>query len=72
MTSGKVSTHPCISLRSKSDVIENIWDRITFNKRWSHAASLVVRKGATVESSFPPLPAYGDYGPGLRDPDPSK
>ena len=33
-------------------------DRITFDKRWVNAASLVVRKGATLESSFSPLPAY--------------
>ena len=37
-------------------------DRITFNKRWVNAASLVVRKGATLESSSPPLPAHGVYG----------
>ena len=39
-------------------------DRITFDKRWVYAASLVVRKGATMESSFPPLPAHGDGEPG--------
>ena len=39
-------------------------DRITFSKRWVHAASLVVRKGATLESSFPPLPAHGVHGTG--------
>ena len=39
-------------------------DRITFSKRWVNAASLVVRKGATLESSFPPLPAHGVYGTG--------
>ena len=39
-------------------------DRITFSKRWVHAASLVVCKGATLESSFLPLPAHGDDGPG--------
>ena len=39
-------------------------DRITFNKRWVTAVSLVVRKGATLESSFPPLPAHGVYGTG--------
>ena len=32
-------------------------DRITFNKRWVNAASLVVKKGTMLESSFPPLPA---------------
>ena len=35
-------------------------DRITFDRKWMHAASLVVRKGAILESSFPPLPAYDD------------
>ena len=39
-------------------------DRITFSKRWVNAASLVVRKGATLESSFPLLPAHGVYGTG--------
>ena len=32
-------------------------DRITFDKRWMYAVSLVVRK---LESSLPPLPAHGD------------
>ena len=39
-------------------------DRITFSKRWVNAASVVVRKGAMVESSFPSLPAHGVYGTG--------
>ena len=39
-------------------------DRITFSKRWVNAASLVVRKGAILESSFPPLRAHGVYGTG--------
>ena len=39
-------------------------DPITFSKRWVNAASLVVRKGAMLESSFPPLPAHGVYGTG--------
>ena len=39
-------------------------DRITFSKRWVTAASLVVRKGAMLESSFPPLPTHGVYGTG--------
>ena len=39
-------------------------DRITFSKRWVTAVSLVVRKGAMLESSFPPLPAHGVYGTG--------
>ena len=45
-------------------------DRITFNRRWVNAASLVVRKGATLESSFPPLPAHGVYGSGPSGPHP--
>ena len=45
-------------------------DRITFNRRWMNAASLVVRKGATLESSFPPLPAHGVYGTGPSEPYP--
>ena len=43
-------------------------DRITFNKRWLNAASLVVKKGAMLESSFPPLPAHGIYGMGPSGP----
>ena len=45
-------------------------DRITFNRRWVNAASLVVRKGAMLESSFPPLPADGVYGTGPSGPHP--
>ena len=41
-------------------------DRITFSQRWVNAASLVVRKGAMLESSLPPLPAHGLYGRGRR------
>ena len=37
-------------------------DLTTFSKRWVYAASLVVCKGATLESSFSPLPAHGDDG----------
>ena len=40
----------------------------TFSKRWVNAASLVVRKGAMLESSFPPLPAHGVYGTGPLGP----
>ena len=43
-------------------------DRITFNRRWVHAASQVLRKGATLESSFPPLLANGDYELGPSGP----
>ena len=39
-------------------------DRITFSKRWVKAAIVVVKKGAMLESSFPPLPAHGVYGTG--------
>ena len=45
-------------------------DRITFDKRWMNAASLVVQKGATLESSLPPLPAHDVYGPGPSGPHP--
>ena len=45
-------------------------DRITFDKRWVNAASLVVRKGAMLVSSFPPLPAHGVYGPDPSGPHP--
>ena len=34
----------------------------TFDRRWMHTASLVVRKGAMLESSFPSLSVRGDYG----------
>ena len=45
-------------------------DRITFNKRWVNAASLVVRKRAMLELSFPPLPTHGVYGTGPSGPHP--
>ena len=45
-------------------------DRITFDKRWVNEASLVVRKGAMLESSFPPLSAYSVYGPSPSGPHP--
>ena len=45
-------------------------DHITFSKKWVYAASLVVCKGATLQSSFPPLPAHGDAGPGSLGPHP--
>ena len=44
-------------------------DRITFNKRWVYAASLVARKGTMLESCFP-LPVHGDDGPGPSGPHP--
>ena len=53
-----------ISLRVKIRCDRKRLDRITFDKRWVNAASLVVRKGAILESSFPPLPAHGVYGTG--------
>ena len=43
-------------------------DLITFEKMWVHAASLVVRNGATLESSFP----VHDSGIGLSGPKPSE
>ena len=45
-------------------------DRITFDKRWVNVASLVVRKGAMLESSFPLLPAHGVYGTSPLGPHP--
>ena len=45
-------------------------DSITFDKRWVNAASLVVRKGAMLETFFPPLPAYDVYSPGPSGPRP--
>ena len=39
-------------------------DRIAFSKRWVYATSLVVCKGATLESSFPLVPAHSDDDPG--------
>ena len=45
-------------------------DCITFNKWWVYAASLVIQKGAMLESSFPPFPAHGDDGPGPLGPHP--
>ena len=45
-------------------------DRITFNKRWVYAASLVAWKGTILESCFPPLPVQGDNGPGPSRPHP--
>ena len=57
-------------LRVKIRCDRKCLDRITFNRRWVNAASLVVRKGATLESSFPPLPAHGVYGTGPSGPHP--
>ena len=48
-------------LRGKIRYDRKRLDRITFSKRWVNAASLVVRKGKMLESSFPPLPAHGVY-----------
>ena len=45
-------------------------DRITFSKRWVNAASLVVKKGAKLESSFPPLPVHDVYRTGPSGPHP--
>ena len=43
-------------------------DRITFDKRCVNAASLVIRKRETLESSFPLLPTHGVYGTGPLGP----
>ena len=55
-------------LRVKIRCNRKCLDHITFNKRWVYAASLVVRKGAMLKSSFPPLPAHGDGEPGPSGP----
>ena len=44
-------------LRVKIRCDRKCLDRITFDKRWVNTASLVLWKGKTLESSFPPLPA---------------
>ena len=45
-------------------------DCVTFDIRWVHAASLVVRKWTMLESSFPPFPAHGCGGQGPSGPHP--
>ena len=57
----KFSHHDLISffrhqLRVKIRCDRKHLDRITFNRRWVHAASLVIQKGAMLESSFLPFP----------------
>ena len=49
-------------LRVKNRYDRKRLDRITFDKRWVHTASMIVRKVATLESSFPPLPVHGNDG----------
>ena len=48
------------------------FDLITFNKRWVNVASVVVRKVAMLESSFPSLPTHGVYGTGPSGPHPGQ
>ena len=55
-------------LRDKIRCDRKRLDHITFNKRWVNAASLVVRKEAMLESSFPPLPVHDVYSPGPSTP----
>ena len=55
-------------LRVKIRYDRRCLDCIAFSKRWVYAASLVVCKGATLESSFPPLPANGNDGLGPLEP----
>ena len=55
-------------LRLKIRCNRKCLDSITFDRRWVHAASLVVRKGIKLESSLPPLPAHGEYGAGDSGP----
>ena len=57
-------------LRVKIRCDRKCLDRITFSRRWVNAASLVVQKGAMLESSFPHLPAHGVYGTGPSGPHP--
>ena len=57
-------------LRVKIRCDRKRFDRIIFDKRWVNTASLVVRKRAMLESSFPPLPAHGVYGTGPSGPRP--
>ena len=57
-------------LRVKIRCERKCLDCITFDKKWVHAASLVVWKGATLESSFPPLPVHGNYSLGPLGPYP--
>ena len=57
-------------LRVKIRCNRKYLDHITFNRRWVHAASLVVQKRATLKSSFPPLPMHGSYRPGPSGPHP--
>ena len=45
-------------------------DKITLDKRWVYTVSLVIRKGATLESFFTPLPEHGDDGLGPSVPHP--
>ena len=57
-------------LRVKIRCDRKCLDHITFDKKWVNAASLVVRKGATLESSFSPLSTLGIYGTGISGPHP--
>ena len=57
-------------LRAKIRCDRKRLDRITFDKRWVNTVSQVVRKGAMLKSSFPPLPVHGVYGTGPSGPHP--
>ena len=57
-------------LRVKIRCDRKCLDRITFDRRWVHSVSQVVWKGATLESSFPPLLVHGDNRPGPSGPHP--
>ena len=52
-------------LRVKIRCDRKCLDRITFDKRWVHAVSLVLRKGTMLKSSFP---THGYYGSGRSGP----
>ena len=55
-------------LRVKIRCDRKFLERIPLDKRWGHATSLVVRKEAMLESSFPPFPVQGDDGLGPSGP----
>ena len=59
-----------ISLGSKSDAIENAWIAKHSTKAGWMQRACVVREGAMLESSFPPLPAHGVNGTGPSGPHP--
>ena len=57
-------------LRVKIRCDRKLVDRIKFNRRWVNVASMVVRKGAMLESFFSTLPVHGIYGKDPSGPHP--